>query len=139
MRARPLSLAILALAAFPATAAAQGAADNQYSDPFANTPPPATTHHTTTHHTASGAETPATTPTTSGQGQGLTNTPTITSTATQTTATATATAAPTTTSSSTTSASLPRTGVNTEEEALIGLALLGAGLALRRRKPIAKR
>jgi hypothetical protein len=126
LRRHALPLAAAALLAVPATAAAQGASDNQYSDPFGNQAPPTATHHhaSTTHHAT---VTPATT-----------SAPTVSATPPASSGVAASSSGqsnPTATTSSTASAdpssTLPRTGFDATEELLLGGILLAAGLTIR--------
>ena len=120
----PLSLLAALSLAFPAAAAAQGAADNQYTDPFGSSPPPTTTHTATAPAPApAAASTPALSSTApSGNGDGASDT----------------TAAPSASASDDADGStstLPYTGSDPLEEAAIGavLVLAGAAVALRGR------
>lgn len=120
-----LATAALALAC-PAFAHAQSAGDNQYQDPFGNSPPPSSTspqHSSSSHNAAAPAPNSSSSP-------AATNVTPATTAATPlaTTAPSTGTAA-----TSTGATTLPRTGVDTVEEALIGASLLLGGFGLRRR------
>jgi len=120
---RLLPLTATLLLAIPATAAAQGAADNQYSDPFGNSPPPSTSaqHTSTPKHVVV---------VTQSTGSVVAATPAPTSSGT-------AALASSSTTTSDPSSALPRTGFDAGEEALIGAALLllGVTVRLRTRKP----
>jgi LPXTG-motif cell wall-anchored protein len=112
----------LALALTPATALAQnGAGDEQYTDPFANgsqqpaKPKPKPQPQQTTTQQQTTAQQQSTTPQTTAQPQ-----------------TTTQQAAPSTQSSSGPK-ELPRTGFDLIPLALLGVALVAAGLLLRRR------
>jgi hypothetical protein len=113
MRSRRTAALVAALAlAFPAAALADSAGDNQYQDPLANSPSKPQKKKTTTTTPSAPATAPATT-----------------------------SPAPSSSSSSSSSASsaasqssgtLPRTGLPLAPLAAGGLALIGAGLLIRR-------
>jgi LPXTG-motif cell wall-anchored protein len=121
-----LLLGALALAVPAATLASGGgsAGDQQYTDPFANTPAPST--HTTTHTApVTPAPAPAPTPAAPATSTVPSSTPTVSA--------ATTAAADPTTPTATTANTLPRTGYDSRLAGAAGLALTAAGLLLRAR------
>jgi LPXTG-motif cell wall-anchored protein len=105
------SVAVACALALPASAVAQSAGDNQYQDPLAtpnSSQPKSSTPRSTSPAPSQGSS--------AGSGSGTAGTST----------------APATPSATATTSGLPRTGADPAPLALIGLALLGGGLGLRR-------
>lgn len=120
-------VATLSLVGAPATALAQGAGDEQYSDPLAGSTQ-TTQSSGSSGSSGSGSSSTETSP--------LTQSPPVTGSGSTTTGTATGTTAGQgTAATSSAGTQLPNTGADPRVLALLGLALLlaGAGLRLRTR------
>lgn len=117
----------------PAATLASGggsAGDQQYTDPFAGTSTPTRTSHPPTTVTSP----PASPTTTAAPTITVAPTPTPTPSPATATATGTPTSDPSPTPTATTAANqLPYTGYDSGLAGALGLALVGGGLALRRR------
>lgn len=107
------SIAVAGALALPASALAQSAGDNQYQDPLANPNSGSQQRSTPAPRSAPAPSQGSSAGTSSGSA-----------------GTSTAPAAPSTTAAP--ASGLPRTGSDPAPLALVGVALLGGGLALRR-------
>jgi cobalamin biosynthesis Mg chelatase CobN len=113
-RASLLAIAVACLLALPAVALAQSAPDTQYQDPLAN---PNNSTKSTPKSNSGSTTTPSQS---SSSGSGSSGTAGTSTSSSGAAATGTATSG------------LPRTGGHPELLALVGVALLGGGFALRR-------
>lgn len=102
----PAALAVVVALALPAAALADSAGDNQYSDPFGNSPPTQTQTQTTTPSAPAPSQ-PASTPAAQTQ--------------------------PTATTASGSSDQLPRTGLDLRVLGGAGVLLVAGGVLMRRR------
>ena len=114
-----VALSLACALAFPAAAMAQSAGDNQYQDPLAS--PHSNSSSGSSGGSGSSTSTPAPSSSGSTSGSGSSGTAGTSSAGTAATPSATATGA-----------GLPRTGGHPELIGLLGVALLGGGLGLRR-------